>query len=241
MKIVILAGGLGTRLPEYTKKIPKPMIKVAGYPIIIHIMGHYIKYGYKDFIIATGYKSHIFKKFFKKFKKNGKPFYSKVFNKICKITLVDTGLSTLTGGRLKRVSNYLNKDEDFMFTYGDGVSDINLKELVRYHKRHKKLITVTAVRPPARFGELQINKGIVKKFKEKPQVTTGWINGGYFTSKNKFLNFIKGDKTILEKDPLEIATKRKQLMAFQHKKFWKCVDTKRDKDVLDNILRRKKN
>ncbi len=239
MKVVILAGGLGTRLPEYTKKIPKPMVKVAGYPIIIHIIEHFLKYNLNEFIIATGYKGYIFEKYFKKYKKNGKPFIAKIKKKNCKITLLKTGLKTLTGGRLKRVANYLNKDEDFMFTYGDGVCNVNLIKLIKFHKQNKKLITVTAVRPPARFGELQIDKKFVKSFKEKPQVTSGWINGGFFVSKYRFLEKITGDKVILEKQPLENSSKSRQLLAFKHYGFWKCMDTKRDKDVLDKILRKR--
>jgi glucose-1-phosphate cytidylyltransferase len=239
MKVVILAGGLGTRLPEYTKKIPKPMVKVAGYPIIIHIIKHYLKFGFNDFIIATGYKGKIFENYFANFKKNGKPFKTKIFKKQCKITIFDTGLKTLTGGRLKRISKHLNQNEDFMFTYGDGLSDLNLRKLLKFHKSHKRLITVTAVRPPARFGELIIKNKIVTQFKEKPQVTSGWINGGYFVAKLKFLTLIKGDQTILEKQPLESACRQKELMAFEHFGFWKCMDTKRDRDVMNEILKKK--
>ncbi len=239
IKVVILAGGLGTRLPEYTKKIPKPMVKINGIPIIVYIMSHYIKYGFKEFIIATGYKGEVFQKYFKKYKKNGKSFETKVLNKNCKITLLKTGRKTLTGGRLKRVSNFLKNDENFMFTYGDGLSDVNLKKLLNFHNNSKKLVTVTAVRPPARFGELEIKNKIVKSFKEKPQVTSGWINGGFFVAKKNFLNLIKGDSTILEKSPLERATKMKQLGAYLHFKFWKCMDTKRDKDVLETFYKKK--
>jgi len=239
MKVIILAGGLGTRLPEYTKKIPKPMVKVAGYPIIIHIIKHYLKFGFNDFIIATGYKRKIFENYFANFKKNGEPFKTKIFKKKCKITIIDTGLKTLTGGRLKKLSKHLNQNEDFMFTYGDGLSDLNLRKLLKFHKSHKRLITVTAVRPPARFGELIIKNKIVTQFKEKPQVTTGWINGGYFVAKSKFLTLIKGDQTILEKQPLECACKQNELMAFEHFGFWKCMDTKRDRDVMNEILKKK--
>ena len=163
MKIVILAGGLGSRLSEYTKSIPKPMVKVGKFPIIIHIMSHYISYGYNDFILATGYKSFVFKKYFKNFKKTKKKFESIIHKKKCKITILDTGVKTLTGGRLKKVSNFIN-DEDFMFTYGDGISSVNIKKLVSFHKRNKKLITVTAVRPPARFGEIILKSNIVSSF-----------------------------------------------------------------------------
>ena len=239
MKVIILAGGLGTRLPEYTKKIPKPMVKVAGYPIIIHIIKHYLKFGFNDFIIATGYKRKIFEKYFANFKKNGEPFKTKIFKKQCKITIIDTGLKTLTGGRIKRLSKHLNQNDDFMFTYGDGLSNLNLGKLLKFHKSHKRLITVTAVRPPARFGELIIKNKIVTQFKEKPQVTTGWINGGFFVAKSKFLTLIKGDQTILEKQPLENACKQNELMAFEHFGFWKCMDTKRDRDVMNEILKKK--
>jgi len=239
IKVIILAGGMGTRLPEYTKKIPKPMVKINGVPIIIHIMSHYIKFGFKKFIIATGYKGEVFQKYFKGYKKNGLSFKAKILKKQCEITLLRTGLKTLTGGRLKRVSKYLKDQDDFMFTYGDGLSDVNLLKLFNFHKSKKKLVTVTAVRPPARFGELEIKDKIVTSFKEKPQVASGWINGGYFVAKKKFLSLIEGDLTILEKTPLEKASKKKQLAAYQHYKFWKCMDTKRDKDVLESTYKKK--
>ena len=165
MKVVILAGGLGTRLSEYTKVIPKPMVKIGSFPIIVRIMHHYLKFGFNDFIIATGYKSFVFKKYFKNFKKDGIEFETKLLNQKCKINILDTGKTTLTGGRLKRVSNYLKKNEDFMFTYGDGLSSVNLKNLLHFHKNKKKLVTVTAVRPPARFGEILIKKSKVILFK----------------------------------------------------------------------------
>ena len=240
MKVFILAGGFGTRLAQYTKLIPKPMIKVGGSPIIIHIMNHYCNFGFKEFYLATGYKSHIIKKYFKNFKKNGEEFAHKIKKKNCKITIVDTGINTMTGGRLKRLEKYLDGDPNFMFTYGDGISDINLKKLLNFHLSNKKLVTVTAVRPPARFGEIVLKKNSVKQFKEKPQVTKGWINGGFFVAKSKFLKFIRNDKEILEKMPLEKASRYKQLTAFRHHGFWKCMDTPRDKDVLDEMLKVKK-
>ena len=239
MKVIILAGGFGSRLSEYTKLIPKPMVKVNSYPLLIHIMQIYIKHNIKDFIIAAGYKSHVIKNYFKNFKKSGKNFSCKISGKECNVVIVDTGLNTLTGGRIKRASKYLsNSDEDFMFTYGDGVSDINISKLKRFHKKTKKIITVTAVRPPARFGEIRMKKNLVYSFKEKPQVTDGWINGGFFVAKKSFLKLIRGDKEILEKYPLERSAKNKQLSAYKHKGFWKCVDTKRDKDELDKILKK---
>ena len=240
MKVIILAGGLGTRIQEFTKTIPKPMIKLGRFPMLIHIMKHYIKYGYKDFIIAAGYKSEVIKKYFKNFKKNGISFpYSINKKNKCTVTILDTGKKTLTGGRLKRVGKLIEKNEDFMFTYGDGLSNVNLKSLVSFHKRNKKLITVTAVRPPARFGEITMRKNLVSSFKEKPQVQNGWINGGFFVTNKKFLNYIKGDRDILEKKPLEKVCKKRQLSAFKHHGFWKCMDTVRDRDVLIKILKKK--
>ncbi len=240
MKTVILAGGLGTRLSEYTRAIPKPMVKIGNYPIIVHLMSHYLNYGHNEFILATGYKSEVFKKYFKNFKKIGESFKCKIKSKNCNIIILDAGLKTLTGGRLKRVTKYLERNEDFMFTYGDGLSSINLNKLIRFHKKKKKLITVTAVRPLARFGEIVLKKDKVISFKEKPQVSNGWINGGFFVANIKFLKLIRHDKEILEKRPLEKATKLKQLVAYKHKGFWKCMDVKRDRDELQNIYKKNK-
>jgi len=225
MKIVILAGGLGTRLSEYTKTIPKPMVKVAGEPMIFHIMKQYAKYGFKEFYIALGYKGEIIKKFFKNKKTDWK------------ITLVQTGLNTMTGGRLKRLKKYL-KNETFMLTYGDGISNINLNKLFKFHKKNKKMVTMTAVRPPARFGVIKLNGNLVKYFKEKSTLDEGWINGGFFIMEPDFLKYIKNDKTFLEKDPLEKITKKKELIAYKHFGFWQCMDTKRDKDFLDKNLKK---
>lgn len=196
MNIVILAGGLGTRLSEYTKTIPKPMIQVNGKPIIFYIMKNFAKYGFKNFYIALGYKGNVVKDYFKK--------NSFGWN----INLIETGLKTMTGGRLKRLSKFLNK-EPFLMTYGDGVSDVNIKKLINFHKKHKKEVTLTAVRPPARFGVVKIKKNIVTYFKEKSKVDEGWINGGFFVIEPKFLEYIKNDKTFLEKEPLEIVCKKK--------------------------------
>ena len=240
MKVIILAGGFGTRLSEYTKTIPKPMIKIGPYPILLHIINHYLNYGFTEFYIASGYKSYIIKKYFKNFKKSGKFFNFKILNKKCKISIIDTGLSTLTGGRLKRVKPFLKKNEQFMFTYGDGISNVNIKNLLNSHKKSKKIITVTAVRPPARFGELIIKKNKVKSFREKPQTNHGWINGGFFVAKYNFFNFIKNDNDILEKSPLEKALKLKELNAFKHSGFWKCMDTLRDRNVLKEIYKKNK-
>ena len=226
MKVVILAGGFGTRLSEYTKTIPKPMVKVGGRPIIFQIMKLYAKYGFNDFYIALGYKGEIIKTFFKK------KFYD------WNVTLVDTGKKTMTGGRLKKMKNLFKKNETFMMTYGDGLSNVNIKKLLTFHKKNKKLVTLTAVRPPARFGVIKLKGNFVNYFKEKSKMDEGWINGGFFVMNAKFLNFIKNSQTFLEKEPLERATKQKQLAAFKHRGFWQCMDTKRDKDKLDEILKK---
>jgi len=228
MKCVILAGGKGSRISELSKNVPKPMIKILGKPIIVKIMQHYSKFGFKDLIIAAGYKKKIIKEYFKKNK-----------FKSWKINVVDTGLNTMTGGRIKRLKKLL-ENETFMLTYGDGVSNVNLKKLILFHNKQKKLITVTAVRPPARFGEIIIKKNKVLSFKEKPQVKEGWINGGYFVVNKKFLKYIKSDSTILEKEPLEKVVKQKQLCAFKHSGFWKCMDVKRDRDELLEIYKKNK-
>ncbi len=227
MKVVLLAGGYGTRLSEYTKTIPKPMIKVGGKPLLLHIMKLYAKHGFKDFYIALGYKGEMIKKYF------NKNFFD------WNINLIETGKNTMTGGRLKRLKKHLGK-ETFMMTYGDGLSNVNLKKLLKFHKKNKKLVTLTAVRPPARFGALKIKGKKVSYFKEKSKLDEGWINGGFFVMEPKFLNYIKKDNTYLEREPLEIATKKKQLLAFRHKGFWQCMDTKRDKDYLNKILNNKK-
>ena len=227
MKCIILAGGKGSRLSELTKSIPKPMVNINGKPIILHIMKHYSKFGIKKFIIAAGYKSQVIKNYFKK----------RLLNWDVKI--IDTGLNTMTGGRLKRLKRFIDKDETFMFTYGDGVSSVNIRKLLKFHKKSKKILTVTAVHPPARFGEIILNKNLVTSFKEKPQVKNGWINGGFFVSNYKFFRFIKNDKDILEKKPLEKICKQKQLSAFKHDGFWKCMDTIRDRDVIENIFKKK--
>jgi len=240
MKVIILAGGRGTRISEYTKTIPKPMIKIGNKPILVHIINHYLKYGHKDFYIAMGYKHNVIKNYFKNFKKLDHKFIYKINNINVFITLSFTGNNVLTGGRIKRMSKFIKKNEDFMFTYGDGVSNVNINQLIKFHKKKKKLITVTAVRPPARFGEITIKNNQVKSFKEKPQVTEGWINGGFFITNQNFFKYIKGDKSILEKKPLEKVASKKQLFAFKHKGFWKCMDALRDRQVLEKIYKENK-
>jgi len=225
MKVVILAGGFGTRLSEYTKSIPKPMIDINGKPMIYYILKFYAKHGFKDFYIALGYKGQVIKNFFKK--------NSYGWN----INLIETGKKTMTGGRLKRLAKHL-RNETFMMTYGDGLSNVNLKKLLKFHKNNKKLVTLTAVRPPARFGALKFKGRFVRYFKEKSKVDEGWINGGFFVIEPKFLNFIKNDDTYLEREPLELASKKKQLIAYRHEGFWQCVDTKRDLDKIREILKK---
>ncbi len=226
MKVVILAGGYGTRLQELTKTIPKPMVVVGGKPLIVHIMQHYSNYGFKDFYIALGYKGKIIKNYFK----------NKKF-KNWNINLIYTGKNTMTGGRLKRLKKFLGK-ETFLMTYGDGVSNVDIKKLVKFHKKNKKIATLTAVRPPARFGAIKISNNKVKYFKEKSKLDEGWINGGFFVLEKKFLNYIKGDNTFLEREPLEKVCKKNQLLAFKHDGFWQCMDTLRDKKFLDDILKK---
>ncbi len=230
MKVVILAGGFGTRLSEYTGTIPKPMVPIGGKPILAHILNIYRKYGHKDFYIALGYKGQIIRKYFSN-KKNLK--------RDIRVNLIDTGSNTLTGGRLLRLRKYL-RNETFLLTYGDGVSNVNLNKLVNFHKKNKKMVTVTAVRPPARFGALEIKNNKVVKFTEKNQSGENWINGGFFVIEPKFFKFLKNDKTILERTPLEKVSKLGELIAFKHAGFWQCMDHKSDKDILDSMIKKKR-
>ena len=227
MKTIILCGGFGTRLSEETKIKPKPMVKIGKFPIVEHIMHSYKKYGYQEFILALGYKGYYIKKYFKK-KGNSK------------LNLIDTGLKTLTGGRLLRLKKYFKPGENFMLTYGDGISNQNIKKLYNFHKKNKKIATMTIVRPPVRFGEVEINKNLVTRFKEKPQSTKGWINGGFFVFNYKIFEFIKNDQTMLEREPMERLLKKKQLVAFKHKGFWQCMDTLREKNYINNLYKNNK-
>ncbi|WP_440934946.1 sugar phosphate nucleotidyltransferase [Candidatus Pelagibacter sp.] len=227
MKVVILAGGFGTRLSEYTKSIPKPMIKVNGRPIIYYIMKHFYNYGFKKFYVAIGYKGNVLKKYFKK---NKFPW---------EVNLIETGLNTMTGGRIRRLKKYLG-DERFFMTYGDGLANVNLRKLLKFHIKKKKLATMTAVRPPARFGKIKLNNhNKVTLFREKSNLDEGWINGGFFVLESKVLSLIKSDKTFFEKQPLELLSKKGQLMAFKHKKTWQCMDTIRDMQILEKLLIKK--
>ena len=226
MKCVILAGGKGTRISEYTKLIPKPMIKIGSKPILEHIINYYMKFGFNDFIIAGGYKYSIIKNYFQK-RKN-----------LVKIEVINTGNSSLTGKRLIKLKNELT--DTFMLTYGDGLSNVDLNKLLKCHKKNKKKITMTAVHPPARFGELEINNSLVKRFEEKPQLQKGWINGGFFVVEPEFLKFIGSKNVMLERSPLTKAVKTKNLAAYKHTGFWFCMDTLRDKEVLETMMKNKK-
>ena len=196
----------------------------------------YISYGYTKFYIASGYKKKIIEKYFKNFERNGQEFHQILFKKKCSINILDTGKKTMTGGRLKRVSKYIKKNENFMFTYGDGLSNVNLLKLEKFHLMNKRIVTVTAVRPPARFGELTIKRKIVTKFLEKPQVSKGWINGGFFVLSPEVLSYISDDACIWEQEPLMNLAKEGELMAFEHEGFWQPMDTQRDHQLLNELF-----
>ena len=244
MKVVILAGGFGTRLSEYTESIPKPMVTVGCKPILWHIMNTYAKFEYKDFYVALGYKADVIKEYFLNYRTLNSDFTVDLSNGGIvahqqdtvnwKVTLVDTGLNSMTGGRVKRMQNFIG-NETFLLTYGDGLADIDIAALVKFHESHGKMVTVSAVHPGARFGELGLDGNIVTSFKEKPQVTQGWINGGYFVINPEFFNLIQDDSTILEKEPLERVAEMGELMSYQHNGFWQCMDTKRDRDSLEEL------
>lgn len=244
MQVVILAGGFGTRLAEYTELIPKPMVTIGGRPILWHIMNFYASQGFQEFIVALGYKGEVIKDFFTNYAvRNSSLDIDLDTGKITpierqaekwRVRLIDTGQSTLTGGRLGRLREFL-QDEPFMLTYGDALANVDIKGLLEFHKEHGKLVTVTAVHPPARFGEIELQGDTVIDFREKPQVKNGWINGGFFVIEPEFLSFIEGDSTILEKEPLEKAASLGELMAFRHDGFWHCMDVKRDRDALEQL------
>ena len=244
MKAVILAGGFGTRLSEETSNKPKPMIKVGGMPILWHIMKVYSHYGINDFIICLGYMGYYIKEYFSNYYlHNSDVTFNLEDNSVSvhqvnaepwKVTLVDTGLETMTGGRLKRVAEFLG-EEDFCFTYGDGVGEIDLSQLIKFHASENRLATVTAVRPPGRFGSLDITNNKVNKFIEKPQGDGGWINAGYFVLSPKVLDYIEGDHTIWEQEPLMNLASEDQLSAYSHEGFWLPMDTLRDKKNLEEL------
>jgi len=245
MKVVILAGGFGTRLAEETTRIPKPMVEIGGHPIIWHIMNWYSKYGYTDFVIALGYKSTVIKNYFLNYYSlnsdfeidisSGEVKYINKKGKEWKVTLIDTGLNTMTGGRIKRLKQVIG-NESFMVTYGDGLSNINIDELINFHKKSGKTATLSAVFPTARFGELQIDEtNIVKAFKEKPQLESGRINGGFFVFEPKIFDYIDDDKTILEREPMENLVSENELAAFKHNGFWQSMDTLRERQILEEL------
>ena len=246
MKVIILAGGFGTRLSEYTESIPKPMVTIGGKPILWHIMKTYEKYEHKDFYLALGYKAELIKDYFLNYRslnsdftvdlENGSFTSHQNINLDWKITLVDTGLKSMTGGRVKRMKNFIG-NETFLLTYGDGLTDINISDLVNFHNSHGKMVTVSAVHPGARFGELEIENKIVTNFQEKPQTGQGWINGGYFIIEPEFFELIDGDSSVLEQEPLQKAAAMGELMAFHHEGYWQCMDTKRDRDHLEELWR----
>ncbi len=227
MKTIILAGGFGSRITEYTKKIPKPMIKIRGIPLLTHIMRIFTSQGYNDFIIAAGYKKKIIQEYYSK---------SKEFPNL---KVIDTGKKTMTGGRILKLKSFFNKNELFFMTYGDGLSNINLKKLKKFHLKNKKIATVTAVRPPVRFGELLIKKNRVIKFKEKPEIKSSWINGGFFVLNYEVFKYLKNYNTPFEKEPLEKLAKSKNLIAFKHKGFWKCMDNMADKNYLEKFYKKR--
>jgi len=250
MKVVILAGGLGTRLSEETVSKPKPMVEIGGKPILWHIMKTYSHYGINDFIICCGYKGYVIKEYFANYylhqsditfnMKNNKMIVHEDRAEPWKVTLVYTGDNTMTGGRLKRVLPYIKDEESFCFTYGDGVADIDIGALLDFHKAHGKEATLTATYPPGRFGALDIVDGEVKQFKEKPRGDGALINGGYFVLSPKVIDRIEDDSTVWEQEPLKALAADKQLMAFKHEGFWQPMDTLRDKVHLEKLLKFKK-
>ena len=244
MKVVILAGGFGTRLSEYTGIIPKPMVPIGGKPILWHIMQTFAHYEHKDFYIALGYKAEVIKEYFLNYHTLNSDFTvnlatgqvepHNLFATDWRVTLVNTGDNSMTGGRVKRLQSFIG-NETFLLTYGDGVADIDLDALLDFHRGHGKMVTVSAVRPAARFGELEMNGSQVVSFKEKPQLHEGWINGGYFVVEPEFFDLIEGDSTLLEREPLEQACALAEFMAYRHEGFWQCMDTKRDHDSLESL------
>lgn len=247
-KLVILAGGLGTRIAEESDTKPKPMVDIGGKPILLHIMEHYAKYGVNDFIICVGYKGYIIKEYFYNFLQHtydftvdlgiGTVHVDKRVKRDWRISIVDTGLETMTAGRLKRVSHLLG--QTFLMTYGDGISDANIGEEIDFHRSHGKKATVLAVKPPSRFAVLDISPGnMVEKFEEKPVDEVGWINGGFFVLDKSVLDLIDGDETVWEEGPLRQLAKQRELAAFKYFGFWQAVDTVRDKRFLENLWRNK--
>ncbi|MDP5275498.1 glucose-1-phosphate cytidylyltransferase [Chengkuizengella axinellae] len=250
MRVVILAGGFGTRISEESYLLPKPMIEIGERPMLWHIMKYYSHFGYNDFVICCGYKQYVIKSFFSDyflhlsdvtfdFTTENKMIFHNNKTEPWKVTLIDTGLHTMTGGRIKRIKDYI-EDRTFMLTYGDGLSNVNIKETVEFHKSHGKKATITAIQPSGRFGMAHIDEyENVTSFNEKPKESGSWINGGFMILNTKIMDYIEGDETILEQKPLETLAKNGQLKAFRHQGFWQCMDTKRDKELLENLWRTK--
>jgi len=244
MKVAILAGGFGTRLAEETEVKPKPMVEIGGRPILWHIMMHYAHYGFKQFLIALGYKGEVIKKYMVDYcsihsnltvnLKTGEVFVHEGSKQDWTVDLVDTGIRTQTGGRIKQLASYLG-NETFMLTWGDGVSDVNLHDLLAFHRSHGHLATLTVVRPPARYGYMKFNGDRVTEFTEKPQIGEGWINGAFFVLEPGVFDYIDGDDMVWEREPLERLAKDGQLIAYRHTSFWQCMDTLREKYILESL------
>jgi len=246
VKVIILAGGFGTRISELSHLIPKPMIEIGEKPILWHIMKYYSSFGYNEFILCCGYKQYVIKEFFADyflhtsdvtfdFTSENKMTFHNNHSEPWKVTLIDTGLHTMTGGRIRRVREYIG-DETFMMTYGDGVSDVNLNALVDFHRSHKKMATLTAIQPGGRFGVLDIeDNSSIRLFKEKAKEDGGWINGGFMVLNPEIMNYISGDDCTFEKYPLETVAAEGELKAYKHFGFWQCMDTMRDKDALEQL------
>ena len=244
MKVVLLAGGFGTRISEESHLIPKPMIEIGEKPILWHIMKYYSSFGYNEFIICLGYKAYVIKEYFADYflhtsditfdLANNKMTVHNNYAEPWKVTLVDTGLNTMTGGRVKRIQEYVG-NEPFMLTYGDGVCDVDIKGLVRFHKEHGKIATMTAIQPDGRFGVLDIESNYINAFREKSRGDSGWINAGFMVLNPEIFDVIKDDATVLEQGPLEVMAIRGELMAYKHPDFWQCMDTQRDKQKLEEL------
>ena len=246
MKTILLAGGLGTRLSEETVVKPKPMVEIGGMPILWHIMKTYASHGFSDFVVALGYKGEVIKNFFLNYKlhksdlivslKSGNVKFENDSSEDWTVALHDTGVTSVTGGRLYNLKRLFKTGDTFMLTYGDGVADIDINKLVDFHKSHGKIATLTAVRPPARFGSIEMTQdGTITEFKEKPQLGEGWINGGYFVFNYDVFNYLEDESTILEREPLENLAKDNELVAYRHDGFWHCMDTIRDRDNLNEL------
>jgi glucose-1-phosphate cytidylyltransferase len=247
MKVILLAGGFGTRLTEYTDVIPKPMVTIGGKPILWHIMQTYSHFGHKDFYVALGYKAEVIKEYFLNYRSLNADFTvdlssgsvepHQIDDTDWRVTLVQTGLESMTGGRVKRLQSFIG-NEPFMLTYGDGVSDINLHELLKFHQDHGKLMTITSVQPEGRFGSISsTKKGLIEKFEEKPKGDGAWINGGFMVCQPEVLNYIENDQTVFEQNPLNNLAKDNELMGYKHSGFWKPMDTLRDKNQLEKLIK----